>query len=934
MIKLIYPEANEQLLSQCEGIMTKVFFNNSSNQFLKEASSNSITKELLDECKPDKDHFAIHFIGVGDYEKYGFNKNADAFPKLANQKYYDTFEKKAHLFREHKSDHPEQNAIGVIKKAAYNPEMGRIEIVAHCNIKKAAEEYEKAKAGDYLSCSMGCFPKGTLINTSEDELKPIEELSKGDFVLSGSKAIKKLEDIYKYNFTGNLVKINVTGLAKTIVCTDNHPIFTRHYYRKALQDAPAICPVCGKHVNYLKTHIVRSSDDNHQNFLKEYTESFNSSDNKFVDANELSIGDYIISPVKKITAASHTIEQLKFARFLGYFAAEGNYVKYRGNNEELKKNPFRAIQLNFNINELDFINEVVDLLKFLCPDGKPTVQQRGKKHITCISMYDRAFAQKVYNACGEYSYAKVLNTSLINSWDKDCIFAFLDAFINGDGTYSKVRNSLSFTTVSYNLYRQIQSLFNALEVTPRVYSREAHKYVRKDRNDKEVSHRTSYTIEVCTADLVKLGLNFYKLPKEFFKTANGNDYRSRKAQFIENGYLYRQISSISTEFVENYEVFNLNVADDHTYISDGILVHNCSVPADRDSITGQRSKSPKDYSPYMKFHPGQYIPEHKKYAFVYNDEPTFFDLSIVKRPAERIAHALEYKFASENTKSLLKAASENNTCIPSALLAEIEGIKYSLNTDINDESKSAILNKLASCEEEVANILSDKSNNSDKAKFIKGAALNSYSKDDELDPAIINTLLDKGIKGETFFRGLAKRAAVLPFKSFINFLYPEDTAEKKEAIKIASTIMLPTLFSNLPKMGIDLSALEDLFDSGSALDCLSDCSTSDPVQNIMDEIGDKFSIEEESRGKRMLRIIIINNKSGEDINVEDILPSILKSASEIDHSSEVYNKAVKFSAAYAMYKIAAINDIQKFRGKNLDAAELYALITQDYIYNI
>ena len=75
MIKLIYPEANEQLLSQCEGIMTKVFFNNSSNQFLKEASSNSITKELLDECKPDKDHFAIHFIGVGDYEKYGFKKD-------------------------------------------------------------------------------------------------------------------------------------------------------------------------------------------------------------------------------------------------------------------------------------------------------------------------------------------------------------------------------------------------------------------------------------------------------------------------------------------------------------------------------------------------------------------------------------------------------------------------------------------------------------------------------------------------------------------------------------------------------------------------------------------------------------------------------------------------------------------------------------------
>lgn len=513
MIKLIYPEANEQLLSQCEGIMTKTFFSDSSNKFLKEASSNSISKELLEECKPDKDHFAIHFIGVGDYEKYGFNKNADAFPKLANQKYYDTFEKKAHLFREHKSDNPDKNAIGIIKKAAYNPEMGRIEIVAHCNIKKAAEEYEKAKAGDYLSCSMGCS------------------------------------------------------------------------------------------VNY-----------------------------------------------------------------------------------------------------------------------------------------------------------------------------------------------------------------------------------------------------------------------------------------------------------------------------------------DRDSITGQKSKSPKDYSPYMKFHPGQYIPEHKKYAFVYNDEPTFFDLSIVKRPAERIAHALEYKFASDNTKELLKTASDNNKCIPSALLAEIEGIKYTLDSKILDSDKANILNKLASYEKDFSEVISNKNDTSDKAKYIKGAALNSYSKDFELDKSVVNYLLNSGIKGETFFRGLAKRAAVLPFKSFINFLYPEDTLEKEEAIKLASTCMLPTLFAKLPDMGINLSDMETLFDSGSSLDCLSDCSTSDPIQKIMDEIGDNFSIEEEPRGKRMLKIIIINNSN--ENNLDNIIPSILKSASAIDHTNEVYNKAVKFSTAYAMYKIAAINDIQKFRGKNLDDSELFALIAQDYIYNL
>jgi hypothetical protein len=511
MLKLIYPEANEQLLTQCEGLMTNVIFNDSSNKLVKEASSNSITRDLLNSYKPDKDHFMIHFIGVGDYEKYGFNKNADAFPKLANEKYYDTFEKKAHLFREHKSDNPDVNAIGTIKKAAYNPEMGRIEVVAHCNIKKAAEEYEKAKAGGYLSCSMGAF-----------------------------------------------------------------------------------------------------------------------------------------------------------------------------------------------------------------------------------------------------------------------------------------------------------------------------------------------------------------------------------------------------------------------------------VPADRDSINGQRSKSPAEYTEWMKKRPGQYIPEYKKYAFVYNDEPTFFDLSIVKRPAERIAHALEYKFAGDDTKDLLKTASSHVECIPSALLAEIEGIKYSLNTSLSDIKKASILEKLAKAEKEFEDVLSA-NDTSDKARFIKGAALNCYSKHDELDQSKINFLLNSGIKAETFFREMAKRAAVLPFSSFINFIYPENTEDKQEAVKLASC-MLPSIFRSLPTLGIDLDSIESLFDAGSAIDCVSDCSTNDPVQKIMDEAGEKFSMEEDPRSKRIIKITIINN-GDKPLDMDNILPQILKSANEVN-KNELYNKAIKFSTAYALYKIAAIKDIEKFRGKDLDSAEIYSLIGQDYIYSI
>jgi hypothetical protein len=156
MNKLIYPEANEQLFQSLEGRFCTLFTQDKFLTNVKTASSNSITKEMLEECKPDKDHMLAHFIAVGDYEKFGFNKNADSFPKKANEQYYKTFETNAKFYKEHNSDDPKK-AIGSIKKACYNPDMGRIEVAVWINIKKASEAYEKAKAGETLSCSMGAM---------------------------------------------------------------------------------------------------------------------------------------------------------------------------------------------------------------------------------------------------------------------------------------------------------------------------------------------------------------------------------------------------------------------------------------------------------------------------------------------------------------------------------------------------------------------------------------------------------------------------------------------------------------------------------------------------------------------------------------------------------------------------------------------------------
>jgi hypothetical protein len=105
--------------------------------------------------KPGKDHVGIHLIALGDFEHYGFNRNADAFPKTACVGYHDTFVKYGHVFRHHKNK-DEKGALGAVKLSAYNDPMGRIELFVHAHREKCAEELAKLEKTGELPFSMAC----------------------------------------------------------------------------------------------------------------------------------------------------------------------------------------------------------------------------------------------------------------------------------------------------------------------------------------------------------------------------------------------------------------------------------------------------------------------------------------------------------------------------------------------------------------------------------------------------------------------------------------------------------------------------------------------------------------------------------------------------------------------------------------------------------
>jgi hypothetical protein len=81
------------------------------------------------------------------------------------------------------------------------------------------------------------------------------------------------------------------------------------------------------------------------------------------------------------------------------------------------------------------------------------------------------------------------------------------------------------------------------------------------------------------------------------------------------------------------------------------------LPHDRCSCCDHKAKRTTDYCGHLKSAMGKYIPEFRKYAYARNeDDVKFFDISEVKRRADRIATFLGYSFGPED---MAKAASED-----------------------------------------------------------------------------------------------------------------------------------------------------------------------------------------------------------------------------------------------------------------------------------
>ena len=154
LIKTHYQTDQEELLKACGGTMSTLL---EVETGVKSAASDLIGRDLIEQHRPDDNHFLQHLIAMGDSETYGYNKNADGFSKQALTDHHKSFETSAHQFREHRNKCAKTQGIGTVKYAAFDGSkdgMSRVEMLVWTDKRKGEEEYELAKQGSELSYSM------------------------------------------------------------------------------------------------------------------------------------------------------------------------------------------------------------------------------------------------------------------------------------------------------------------------------------------------------------------------------------------------------------------------------------------------------------------------------------------------------------------------------------------------------------------------------------------------------------------------------------------------------------------------------------------------------------------------------------------------------------------------------------------------------------
>ena len=376
--------------------------------------------------------------------------------------------------------------------------------------------------GDIIFAGHPCFVAGTKILTAGG-YKNIEDVILEDKLLTHTGKFQNINNLQRKIYNGNMFHLNIKYHCENIVCTEEHPFYTREKTRKW---------------NSLTNKYDISYNEPLWKSAKELT--MNDHFGMVINTNNITPEFSFDKPINQYRKdnVSITLDKPEYWFMMGYFVGDG-WI------QDTEKTDGRLCHtIRFAINNKDE-RDIVDNISQVLPITDKLQKNAGKcKKFGCsdFTWYN------ILKQFGKYAHGK-----RIPEWVQDAPIEFIEQFVEGykraDGCIKK-SGATSFTTVSYDLAFGLQRLYLKLG-----YIFGVEKTIRPKTcviQGRTVNQRDTYCVRGYTRKMLR-----------------------NQSSFIENGYAWYPPFKIEKQETENTSVYNFEVENDNSYIVANTIVHNC-----------------------------------------------------------------------------------------------------------------------------------------------------------------------------------------------------------------------------------------------------------------------------------------------------------------------------------------------------------------------
>lgn len=795
------------------GVQSVQLIRDVSRDLEKRASAKSLLKYAKDPKQED-----LHIIALGAYEGTGWNRNGDAFSEDDCKKNHHYFTKAGRAIHRHHKNKPTDPKFGTIKASAYNEPMKRIELIIGLDKDKCADILDEQEKTGNTNWSMAskqeydvCFIKGTLIETYHG-LIPIEEIEIGDSIKTHTGVWKKVTKTINNKFTGNTVSFDVGGVSDTITSTDTHPF----YILKEEQIRNG-----GLHGRGSKQRI----DLNKIKF-----------EPSWVQAKDITEEDYLLYPV---VVSNESLNLDNHAYALGLYLGDGSIIWSKDKQRQL------GIQYTFD----DKDPEIADKLLQLYPEAKR--YNEPQKHAINIHIRNKELAELAYKYCGVYSEHKFIHNDLLEKATIATRIYFVTGCLDSDGSIDPKKGSGRIGGINQNVLYSLRTLLFSIGIPCGLQQSPVYDYITRRLTDKKY-YSVAIGAHYCSNHLqTSVKVQKYGVDKDV-----------QNKMFFYMGYALLPIHEIQQEAVQDIDTFNLSVEDDESYIVQGVIVHNCS-------WCGHKAKTDKDRCEHIPAKLGE-LNKEGVMCGMHNPNPKWFEMSHVKRPADRIGMSLG-KMASAG---VIRPPSDYINLYPDIYVPD------DLTFSKKAADKRELLHKLAELEKHVEGIARGKSHTA-KDLFIKRHAA-KINHGDKVDSTSMKSL--RKMDPSQVLKVLADNGIIFSPEDFSRYLF--DNRVDKEHIDGMKT-HLPNIYSTLDGENDGEVTNNEKFEPA------GEGKVSPELKQIGSKLHEGHSLQAGPAVRRMMMITIMLNGGG------------LKPHKPEEQTKESFDK--EFAKQYASYKLAALN---------------------------